>query len=228
MKQTNTVSARSDKEHLHHPLEVLIDQRKRESSVNSRRKEKAALSASLLDMWMQRYNPTLSAYALHLLGTDDIAQDIVQDTWMALYIYIQQQPPSWVNHANVPAWLRTVARNKALNYKKKQTRISSLNAAPFVGELHMPTFDYPENAAIREDTNRVLYQAIKTLRKPLREVIAYRFFYGLGLHEIAQKLDVPLNTVKDRLTRGKKQLQKLLTEGGIECDDLDAWTLGCS
>ena len=176
---------------------------------------------------MKRYDQALNAYASHLLGTGEGGQDIVQETWMALYLYAQQQAPDWATDANIPGWLWRVTKNKALNYQKKRQRQRSLDAQQtvFLCEPRIPRFDYPEDAAIREDTQHALYKAVRALPTPQREAITYRFFYEWSLDEIVQELGIPLNTVKARLARGKKQLQRLLAEQGVEGRDLDAWAL---
>jgi RNA polymerase sigma-70 factor (ECF subfamily) len=227
MWQLGIPNAPMDAEQLCQRIQAVSDQMEMEANLSTFYGKSNSLHASLLEMLIQQYHRSLSAYAFSLLGMDDAAQDVIQDTWMALYLYVQQQSPAWATHANIPAWLWTVVKNKAINYNKVQRRTSSLDSGntTFVFEPHVPRFDYPENTAIREDVCRVLYQAVKALRKPQRDVIAYRFFYDCSLDEIAQALGVPLNTVKARLSRGKKQLQKLLVARGVECSDLGFWTL---
>ncbi|HEY1350391.1 MAG TPA: RNA polymerase sigma factor [Ktedonobacteraceae bacterium] len=180
-----------------------------------------------VELLVQQYQHPLSAYASRLLGTDDVAQDIVQDTWVALCLQIQRQSSSWVARANMPAWLHTVVRNKAINYikmRRRLTRLDAQDAGPAL-EVHLLCADLPECSAQRADVCQALYQAIRALRKSQREVIVYRFFYGYSLSEIIRTLDIPLNTAKARLARGKKRLQQLLNECGVERTDLDAWAL---
>jgi RNA polymerase sigma-70 factor (ECF subfamily) len=158
-----------------------------------------------------------------MLGTDESAQDIVQDAWVALCLQMQRQSPSWMTQAHLLAWLRTVVRNKGINYLKAQQRLSFLDSEDMT--LHSSSSELPESRAVRADIYCALYQAIRSLRKPQRDVIVYRFFYGYSLPEIIRTLDLPLNTVKARLARGKKQLQHVLSEWGVERSDLAAWAL---
>jgi RNA polymerase sigma-70 factor (ECF subfamily) len=184
-------------------------------------------AGTAVELLVQQYQRPLSAYASRLLGADEGAQDIVQDTWVALCLQIQRQSSSWVTRANILAWLRTVVKNKAINYIKTRRRFSCLDARDTVHalEVHTLSADLPENSAHRADVCRTLYQAIRALRKSQREVIVYRFFYDYSLPEIIRTLDIPLSTAKARLARGKKRLQQLLNECGVERTDLDAWTL---
>jgi len=182
--------------------------------------EDAAACATLMEELVRRYHHPLRAYATHLLGTDECAQDIVQDTWEAFYRQLRRQSPSWVTQAHLFAWLRTVVRNKALNYLKAQQRLRFLDAQD--SALPSPSCELPESSAVRADICCALYQAIGSLRQPQRDVIIYRFFYGYSLPEIIRSLGLPLNTVKARLARGKKQLQHMLSECGVERSDLAA------
>lgn len=181
---------------------------------------KDAEYARLIEDVVRRYHHPLHLYATHLLGSAEGAQDIVQDTWVALYMQVQRQSPSWVRRAHLFAWLRTVVRNKALNYIKAQQRFRFLDA--YEGALPFPAAEMPESSVVCADIYRSLHQAIRSLRQTQRDVIVYRFFYGYSLPEIINILGLPLNTVKARLARGKKRLQHALSERGVERSDLAA------
>lgn len=187
--------------------------------------ETGAEPGVLVEALVQRYQQALHAYASRLLGADDSAQDIVQETWVALCLQVQRQSPCWASGAQMLAWLRAVVKHKALNYLKARRRSSHVAAGDALRALRVPSPDLPESSALRADISHALYQAIGSLRRAQREVIVYRFFYGYSLPEIIEVLGLPLNTVKARLARGKKQLLSLLRERGVERSDLEAWTL---
>lgn len=182
-----------------------------------------AQPGAIVEALVQRYQQRLHADALRLLGADDIAQDIVQETRVALCLQVQRQAPCWASGAQMLAWLRVVVKHKALNYLNMRRRSSHFAAGDAPGALRIPSSDLPENSALRADVSWTLYQAIGSLCKAQREVIVYRFFYGYSLSQIIGVLGLPLNTGKARLARGKKQLQRLLRERGVECSDLEAW-----
>ena len=181
---------------------------------------------ALFEALFQQYHRLLSAYIFNLLNSVEATQDIVQDTWLALFCQLQRQSPSWLENVEILAWLLTVAKRKSLNYLKSQRRCTSLEAdkTAFIFEPHVPPFDYPENITMRSEVHNILYQALGALSKRQREVLALRFFYDFGLDEIAQALAIPLNTVRSHLARGKEHLRQLLLDRGVEQGDLAFWT----
>ena len=206
-------------------IQAVLAQMSEEANPIFPRLRSVFFSASLLEMLIERYHRSLCAYVFSLLGEYDAAQDIAQDTWVALYRYIEEQPSSWLEDANIPALLWTVAKHKAINYMKGQRRISSLDSenTTFVFEPHVPPFDYPENTALRGDVCLALYQAVNSLGKSQQEVITLRFFYDYSLEAIASTLKMPLGTVKSHLRRGQLQLRRLLAARGINRNDIGLW-----
>ena len=186
--------------------------------------DQASIEANC-EMFIEKYHISLSAYVYHLIGSYEATQDIVQDTWITFYRYLPQLLLPWPVHPNIPAWLWTVARNKTNNYRKVQQRTISLDTeeTTFIFEPHVPPFDYPENAAMREDVSLFLYEAVNALGKQERDVIALRFFYDYSLKDIAQVLHIPLNTVRSHLRRGLCHLQRLLLTQGVGRSDIDLW-----
>jgi len=66
-----------------------------------------------------------------------------------------------------------------------------------------------DRAAAREEFARAL-AAIGEFPFPLRHVLLLRFVEGLSLEEVSQALDLPLNTVKSHIHRGRERLRKAL------------------
>jgi RNA polymerase sigma factor (sigma-70 family) len=225
MWQQDASKTSRDVQLLRERIEVVLNQMQGETKFASPDEESSTLHTPLLEMVIQRYYHPLSAYTFRLLSDYDAAQDIVQDTWIALYRSMQQQPSSWLKNANIPSLLWTVAKRKAINYIKTRQRISSYDSEniPSSFEPHIPPFDYPENTAIRDEVCLALYQAVNALNKPQRTVIALRFFYDYRLEDIASTLQMPLSTVKSHLRRGQQYLRKLLVTSSVVHDDLGLW-----
>jgi len=69
-----------------------------------------------------------------------------------------------------------------------------------------------ENKVLLED----LVKQIKLLPDKIKAVMILRYLHEFSYHEIAESLDLPLNTVKSYLFRGRDQLQKMYQQGGVQ------------
>lgn len=112
---------------------------------------------------------------------------------------------------NPEAWLRTVAVNVARSRwrrRKVATRLTALRAQtpPQVPASH------PDLS-----TDRIaLVQALRRISPSQREAIALHYFADLPVHEVAHTLQVPVGTVKARLSRGRAALAVLLAESNLD------------
>ena len=143
------------------------------------------------------------------------AEDIVQTAYMKAFEAFH----NFTGH-NTAAWIMTIVRNTAYNWLSKQKRNSNLISFDEVlhgGELDNDSSQY----AIHINPEQVLHIAaskaqLKLLMERLpvefREVIFLRELEGYSYQEITDITLVPKGTVMSRLSRARKQLQKLLLE----------------
>ena len=132
------------------------------------------------------------------LSTDE-AQDVVQDTFLALHRHIA----SGGSQENIRGWVFRVAHNQARN---RQTSYERRFASPLNPEadsfLHEAT---PERAVLDKERFRKLGKAIRLLADSERECLLLRAA-GLRYREIGEVLAIPTSTVADTLDRAIKKL----------------------
>jgi RNA polymerase sigma-70 factor, ECF subfamily len=164
-------------------------------------------------------------FALRLSGNPAAAEDLVQDTYLRAYRAWEQYTPG----TRAKSWLFTICRNAYLRQRERDTRRSQLveraaredpglNASP---AREAPIFtgghDYdPEGDFFREIIDDTIMDAIDRLPPDFREAIVLSDLQGLPYQEVAEILDVPLGTVKSRLFRGRRMLQKKLYDYAVE------------
>jgi RNA polymerase sigma-70 factor (ECF subfamily) len=134
------------------------------------------------------------------------ADDVVQETWLAAL----RHPPA--AGANLRAWLAVVARNLASRVRrsaKRRARHEPRGARPD----RLPS---AAELAARIEIQRRVLDAVERLDEPYRGTLLYRYFDGLLPKEIAERLGVPVKTVKSRLHRALRTLRADLgrTYGG--------------
>jgi RNA polymerase sigma factor (sigma-70 family) len=125
---------------------------------------------------LARYETPLLRFATTLLRDGDRARDIVQETFLQL---CQQQRAAVEGH--LAAWLFCVCRNRALDLRRKETRMETLTD---IAAAEPPTGP-SELLQHREDTGQIM-KILATLTENQREVVHLRFQSGLSYKEIAE------------------------------------------
>ena len=150
-------------------------------------------------------------FALRLTGSPADAEDLVQETFLRAYRSWDHYTPG----TQAKSWLFTICRNAFLRQRQQDTRRTEvmLEATPRETPVFMPAYqDDPEGSFFDGLVDESVLQHINEIPDEFREVVLLSDLEGLSYAEIAAVLDVPLGTVKSRLFRGRKLLQKSLFE----------------
>lgn len=147
----------------------------------------------------------------HRLVSDPAsADDAAQDAWLAA---VKRPPRAGVSPR---AWLGRVLHNSVLRAARdrrleleRQERAASAEALPSASEL-----------AEQAELQRRLAGMVLELDEPYRQTLLLRFYRGLSAEDIAQRSNVPLNTVRTRVQRGLAQLREALDR---RCGDRSTW-----
>jgi RNA polymerase sigma-70 factor (ECF subfamily) len=139
-------------------------------------------------------------------GNRVLAEELTQETMMKVWHKAELFDPS---KAQASTWIFTIARNRMIDAMRRGARAEfDVNDPAFV-----PDQIEAADAAIerRQDAQR-LQQAMVTLKGKYIEVLRMSFFDGLTHPIIAQKLDLPLGTVKSRIRLACEKLRMALQE----------------
>lgn len=151
----------------------------------------------------ERFGRELFRYVLTLVPDARTAEEVLQDTLVAAW----RGAHTFRGRSTARTWLFGVARRQALGRmrRKELERV----AEEELGELPAPE-PGPEEALLAHVRREALEDSIRQLAPLHREVLALVFYHGLSYEETARLLDVPVGTVKSRLSNAKKALRKLL------------------
>ena len=141
--------------------------------------------------------PHLRALAQRLVGDAQRAEDLVQETW----VQALENPPS--ESGSIRGWLTVVLRNLAFQSARRRERRETRERTVARSESSTATAEAYERFAL----HRELVETINALGEPYRETIVLRYFDDLPPREIAARLDLPVKTVKTRLSRGLELLR---------------------
>jgi RNA polymerase sigma-70 factor (ECF subfamily) len=161
---------------------------------------------SAFETLYQRYARSVFGLALRRLGDRGRAEDAVQETFVSIWRAARTYRP---DRGPGAPWLYAVARNAIVDR-------SRVRVEPAVETPDEPTLEPgpPERAEVSWTQWRV-HRALQALTEPEREVISLAYWSGLSQSEVAQRLGIPLGTVK---TRTRSALQRLadVLEGELE------------
>jgi RNA polymerase sigma factor (sigma-70 family) len=152
-----------------------------------------------------RLGPVLRGYLRRMVPRDDV-DDVVQAAFADLWRTRARYDPA----RSVEAWAVSIARRRAIDHLRARPR----PAAQLSGVTDRCGEDGREVAARLADAAAVR-GALSTLPPPQREAIALAYYGGLSQREIAERLCVPIGTIKARTSRGLHQVRRMLTSAEV-------------
>ena len=150
-----------------------------------------------------RYAGRCRAVAFRTLGDDALAQDAVQEAFVALW---RHRTGLVVRAAGIGPWLVVVTRNAALNMSRAGIR----RAAREEAATPLQAVVDPADLAVNSIESTGLRGAVMDLPEEQRRVIAMAYFHGHTMSQIAASTNTPLGTVKRRAQLALAQLGRAL------------------
>jgi RNA polymerase sigma-70 factor (ECF subfamily) len=139
------------------------------------------------------YAGKLLQFALARVGDRELAEDIVQETMIAVW----RSAESYRGGSAAGTWLFGICRHKVLDALRR-----------------CDGTDLPLPSPAREGSASLeFWESFRRLSDEQRELILLVFHYGFSQQEVADILDVPVGTVKSRTFHARRRLQALLKGG---------------
>ena len=159
---------------------------------------------------MERHERSLVVYATRLLGGDEErARDVVQDTFLRL---CKERPEDVSGH--LTEWLFTVTRHRALDVRRKESRMTDLTEDTARAQGSEAT----ATTAVIDlvDEAEGVYARMKSLPPKQQEVLRLKFQSGLTYKEIAGVMNETVGNVGWLIHTGIKNLRGKLAGEGVE------------
>lgn len=149
---------------------------------------------------VEKYQDSLYTFIFYSVKDEGTAKDILQETFLKALKEIN----NYKEEGKFKAWLWTIARNKVMDFYRKNSKIVPLE------EETLKQQDETSKNALGQIELKHIQNLIEELPSEQKEVILMRQY--LSFKEIAAVLDCPLGTVLARLNRAIKKIQKSLGE----------------
>jgi RNA polymerase sigma-70 factor (ECF subfamily) len=169
-------------------------------------------------------------FALRLSGARDRAEDLTQETFLRAFRSWEQYTPG----TRCKSWLFTICRNAFLRRQERSRRHDEIVQENVVGggagmEPVNPVWTSvmgvdPEGEFFDSLVDETILEAIDGLQEEYRSAVLLSDVEGLSYAEIAELMEVPVGTVKSRLFRARRLLQKVLYDYAVEMGHLPAST----
>lgn len=144
------------------------------------------------------------------LITKEENEDIEQE----VYLKIWKNSEKYNEKGSIKSWISSIAKNASLDYLKSSYHkvFQTSTSDDFVIESIKDKKVTPEDKVVRLDRQKVIVNAINSLKPKFKEVIMMCEINGFSYEECAKKLNCPVGTVKSRIYNAKKELAEVLKD----------------
>ncbi|TVR77968.1 MAG: sigma-70 family RNA polymerase sigma factor [Chitinophagaceae bacterium] len=153
-------------------------------------------------------------FAFHLTYNEEDANDLVQETFLKAYRFID----SYDQGTNAKAWLFKILKNAFINeYRKKVKQPSRVDYEEIVNYHNTDDDAKVGSLDLRQDVFQDMLgdevtKALNSLPVDFKTAILLCDVEGFTYEEIAQIVDIPIGTVRSRLHRARQMLKDVLKE----------------
>jgi RNA polymerase sigma-70 factor (ECF subfamily) len=151
---------------------------------------------------IQRYSDPLYRHALGMTGSPDVAEDILQQSFIKAYNHLAEV------RGRFDAWLFRIVANGCKDWLKniRRTHVS------YDEDDQPSSFNTPDEDLDRSELRRDLDRALDSLAPSLREAFVMKHVEGRSYEEMAELLGTTVGALKMRVHRAREALQAILEE----------------
>ncbi len=163
----------------------------------------------------EHYAPRIKSFLIKRGFNNATADEMAQETMLTIW---NKAAAFDVKKASAGTWIYTIARNKSIDYLRKERRADTVSFEPYMIDETEDENSPADNTQHTQEKD-IIEMAIKNLPPTQADLIFKSFFEGKTHNEIADETGIALGTVKSRIRlalerlRGDKQIKDLEIEG---------------
>jgi RNA polymerase sigma-70 factor (ECF subfamily) len=171
------------------------------------------------DRLLSQQGARVYGMALRMMHCPEEARDISQEVFVAVFLKAHQIH----GHGCLAGWIHRIARNRVLNrlrtlarrrtFEPLSTDALSLEAQ---GVSTVSPFPRPDQALERQELLAFTQHALDSLDPDQREVLTLYHVHGLSYDAIAARVEVPIGTIKSRVSRARDTLKHRLHQWRLD------------
>jgi RNA polymerase sigma-70 factor (ECF subfamily) len=157
-----------------------------------------------------RFGRVAYSLALKVLRDQALAQDAVQDAFLTAWRTAAGYDPA---RAKPSTWLLTLVHRRAIDIVRREER---RRTDPLEDDTPQPLAEATEDEAAIREQRQLVQHALRQLPDEQREALELAYYGGFSQSELADRLGLPLGTIKSRMFTGLTRLRGLLKEAGMD------------
>lgn len=156
----------------------------------------------------QNYNKLIWSVIYSIVKNSDVADDLTSIAFTKAFMNLTK----YVDYISFEMWLKKIATNTAIDYIRKM-QDEQLNCYLDADDnfVQLPIDLDPETEMLHNESVDGYREALDLLKSDQQQVLKLRYGEGLAYREIADKLNIPIGTIKSLIHKGKKNLIKSTT-----------------
>lgn len=157
---------------------------------------------------VEDYKNMVFALFMRSLGNRETAEDLTQEVFVKAFRFLK----SFRSEAKFSTWLTRIALNTLRSHmRSKQFKRDRLSDA-YDSTLHEQSSEHPDKEHSMRERLRLMQRALADLSDKDREVLLLCAMEGRTYGEAAEILELPLGTVRSRLSHARTRVRKLMQD----------------
>ncbi len=156
-----------------------------------------------------RYGDAIRRLFIQRSSSVEDTDDLLQETFIKVYVNLHRYSPDYT----FGQWVYTIARNTHIDFERRRQEDIHIDEKFSAPAASTPS---PEESMIRMQQRRQIEMYIKCLPTQYRQLFTMRFLEDYSYEEIAEKLQLPMGTVKTRIHRARERMCNLIINGEEE------------
>ncbi len=161
------------------------------------------------EVLVQRYYVPLTRYLRRLSGSEHMAEELHQQTWLSVLDHLGRFDPASTS-GGFKAWLYRIASNKTHDHWRSKGREKvATDGLKLVTDEELPPADSRLDSTEQQEK---LKRAIELLPEAQKQVLMLRYYSNMKFVDIAKTLGCPLNTALGRMHKATLKLRQLMEQ----------------
>ncbi|SDN97719.1 sigma-70 family RNA polymerase sigma factor [Halobacillus aidingensis] len=157
---------------------------------------------------MESYGDMVVRIAFTYVKEKQLAEDLAQEVFIRCYQHLH----TFEHRSSYKTWVYRITVNHCKDHVRSWSFRNLIPFEPMKMEKGEEANSIIEQV-LKEEENEVLFQKVLKLTVKLREVIIFYYYEELSVEEVAELLEINVNTVKTRLHRARNSLKRMLKGG---------------